>query len=276
MAAPARSLDRQFRLLLPEEISDKPRLVPPPPPAPPGERAEVRELRASLAARVGARVTSATELLRALDNRRRDELLPTALAPLDALLGGGLPRGKVVEIAGRVSTGRFSMVMAALAAATSAGEAAALIDLGDHLDPRIAEAIGVDLRRLLWVRPHTLKQAVMSVEMLTATGFQLVALDAGSHPIRGRRVPDATWVRLARSAKAHGTVMLISTPYPLTGTASEAVVSAFGARAKWSGRGKSPRILIGIESKLMLKKHRHIRPGRVETLSLRTYESCLA
>jgi hypothetical protein len=232
-------------------------------------------LRASLTARVAAKVSSATELLRALDNRRRDELLPTTLDAFDSLLGGGLPRGKLVEVAGYASVGRFSIAISAIAAATSAGEAAALIDLGDHLDPQIAEANGVDLRRMLWIRPHTMKQAVMSVEMLTATGFQLVVLDAGLHPIRGRRVPDAAWVRLARSAEAHGTAMLISTPYPLTGTASEAVVLARGSRAKWIGRGKSPRLLAGIDLKLTLEKHRHIRPGKTETLSLRTYESCL-
>ena len=273
MSAPARRLDRQFRLLLPEAVPGKPRLVPPPPPIEPGERAEVRALRASLAARVAAKVTSATELLRALDVRRRDEVLATTLEPLDALLGGGLPRGKVVEIAGY--TARFSIALSALAAATSAGEAAALIDLGDHFDPQLAEANGVDLRRLLWIRPHTMKQAVMSAEMITATGFQLVVLDAGGHPIRGRRAPDAAWVRLARSAEAQGTAMLVSTPYPLTGTASEAVIAARGARMRWTGRGKTPRVLAGLDVKLTLEKHRHLRPGRCETLSLRTYESCL-
>ena len=245
-----------------------PTLVPPLP------REDIRQIRAALEARIAAEVTSATELLHALENRRREELLPTTLDAFDKLLGGGLPRGKVVELAGsRRSAGRFSIVVAALAAATSAGEAAVLIDLGDHLDPRIAEAIGVDLRRLLWIRPHTMKQAVMAAEMIAATGFQLVALDAGLHPIKGRRVPDTTWVRLARCAEAHGAAMLVSTPYPLTGTTSEAVVSAHSARVKWTGSGKSPRLLAGIELKLTLEKHRHIRPGKTETLHLATFEA---
>jgi len=273
MASPARPLLDFAPLQLPLA---RPTLVPPPPPVPPGERDEVRQLRASLEARVAARVTSATELLHALDNRRRDDLLPTTLAPFDVLLGGGLPRGKVVELASRRrAAGRFSIVMSAIAAATSAGEAAVLIDTGDNLDPRIAEAAGVDLRRLLWIRPEFLKHAVMAAETIAAAGFQLVALDAGTHPMRGRRVPDAAWVRLARSAEAHGNAMLISTPYPLTGTASEAVIAAHDSRAKWSGGGKSPRILAGIELKLTLQKHRHLRPGKCETLLLRTYESCL-
>ena len=104
MAAFAQPVDLQFRLLLPEAIPEGPRLVPPPPLVEPGERQEVRELRASLAARVAAKVTSATELLRALETCRREDLLPTMLAPLDKLLGGGLPRGKVVEIAGTESS----------------------------------------------------------------------------------------------------------------------------------------------------------------------------
>ncbi|HEY2093394.1 MAG TPA: hypothetical protein VGJ81_16060 [Thermoanaerobaculia bacterium] len=284
MSVSAHRLDLSLPLFEPEkpqkrpEIGEtpqpveRPRLVPPSPPPIPGERDDVRELRALL----GGKVTNATELIRALDTRRRDDVLATTLAPFDALLGGGLPRGKVVELTGRRTAGRFSIVIAALAASTSLGEAAALIDLGDHFDPQIGELTGIDLRRMLWIRPHTLKQAVMSVEMIAAAGFQLVVLDAGSHPIRGRRVPDAAWVRLARAAEAHGTVLMIATPYALTGTASEAHISARRARPKWIGGGKSPRILAGIDVSITLEKHRHRKPGAHATLLFRTVESWLA
>jgi hypothetical protein len=275
MAAPARRLDSQSQLRLPHAVPAKPVLLPIPLPVEPGERDEVKRLRASLETRIAAKVMNATELIRAVANRTRDEVLPTTLAPLDALLGGGLPRGKAIEIAGRRSAGRFSIVVSALAAATSIGEAAALIDLGDNFDPQIGEANGIELARLLWIRPHTLKQAVMAAEMIVATGFQLVVVDAGSHPIRGRRVPDAAWVRLARTAEANGTAMMISTPYALTGTATEAVVSAHTARAKWLGRGKAPRILAGTTVTITLEKHRHIRPGRSETLSFSTEDAIL-
>ena len=239
---------------------------PPAPAAPPSTvRPEVAELRASLAAKVAAKVTSATELLRALERTRRDDVLPTTLGPLDELLGGGLPRGKMVELHGRRAAGRFSIVMAALASATSMGEAAVLVDLGDHLDPQIAEANGVDLRRLLWIRPRSFKHAVMSVEMIAATGFQLVVLDAGTRS--GRRIPDAAWVRLGRTAEAHGAAMLISTPWPTTGTASEAVIRAGRGRMLWTGRGKSPRLLSGMTVDLHLDKHRHLKPGARTTLS---------
>ena len=180
-------------------------------------------------------------------------------------------RGKLIELVSRRATGRFSIVLSALAAATSIGEAAALVDLGDHFDPQIAEANGVDLRRLLWIRPATLKQAVMSGEMITATGFHLVIVDVGLHPLRGRRVPDAAWVRLARTAEAQGTAMLISTPYPLTGTASEAVVTGDRSRPRWLGRGRGPRLLGGVELGVALKKHRHLRPGSMANVELQTF-----
>jgi hypothetical protein len=284
MAAPAPRLDVSLQLFGLEkarkgynpaptpQIVERPRLVPTPPPVIPGERDEVRDLRALL----GGKVTNAVELIRALETKRRDDLLSTTLAPFDALLGGGLPRGKVVELTGRRTAGRFSIVMSALAASTSRGEAAALIDLGDHFDPQVGEMTGIDLQRMLWIRPHTLKQAVMSVEMIAAAGFQTVILDAGSHPIRGRRVPDAAWVRLARAAEAHGTVMMIATPYALTGTASEAQIAARRAHPKWIGGGKSPRILAGIEVSMTLEKHRHKKPGAHGTILFRTVESCLA
>ena len=271
MAAPARRLDTQINFL--QRLPQRPILVPAPPPVEPGERDDVRRLREQLDAAVRSKVMSATELIRAIAKQHREELLPTTIEPLDALLGGGLPRGKVVELAGRSAGGRFSIVLAALAAATSAGEAAVLVDLGDHLDPQIAEATGVDLRRLLWIRPQKMKDAVHAVEMIAATGFQLVVLDAGLPPIRGKRVAEASWVRLARTAEAQGTAMLISTPYPMTGTASEIVLDARRVRPKWTGSGNSPRVLAGMSMDVTVNKHRHEKEGRSARLEFVTLEA---
>jgi hypothetical protein len=224
----------------------------------PGERTEVSQLRASLGAVIGAKVTNGAELVRAIARRRRETILPTTIEPLDALLGGGLARGKMTEVAGRGE--RYSIVIAALAAATQLGEAAALIDLGDAFDPQLGEAAGIDLRRMLWVRPQTMKQAVLAAEMIGATGIQFVALDAGLPPLR-KRAPDAAWVRLSRVAESHGCTMLVSAPYAITGTTSEAMVATFAARAKWVGSGRGPRVLAGIETRLRLEKHRHRKTG---------------
>jgi hypothetical protein len=269
----ARSLATQFQLL---EVSPRPRpapaepprpsLVPPLPEAAPSD--ELLRLRKLLPAHLAASVTSGTELVRALAKERRDGFIPTTLEGVDALLRGGLPRGSLVELVSRRASGRFSIVLSALAAASSLGEAVALIDLGDHFDPQLAEANGVDLRRLLWVRPRNAKQAVTSAEMLAGTGFQLVVVEMGLHPLRGRRAPEASWVRLARTAEAHGTSMLVSSPYPLTGTASEAVLKGCDTRAYWLGGGKSPRLLGGLTMDLGLEKHRYQKAGRRVSVAL--------
>src|SRR5687768_6124267 len=78
---------------------------------------------------------------------------PTGLPDVDRLLGGGFPRGAVSEIAGPPSSGRTSLAFALLARATARGEVVALVDAGDALDPPSAAAAGIDLARLLWVRP---------------------------------------------------------------------------------------------------------------------------
>jgi hypothetical protein len=221
----------------------------------------LRRVRAALDPAIARRVRSGAELLRHEANTERTDIIPTTLPAVDALLGGGLQRGRLVELVARRASGRFSIALAAIAAATSMGEAAALIDLGDHFDPQLAEANGVDLRRLLWVRPRTIKEAVMSAELITATGFQLVIIDVGLHPVRGKRAPDAAWVRLARTAPGHGVALFVTSPYPLTGTASEAVLKAVRTRAHWISRGASPRLLAGIEMELLLEKHRHRKAG---------------
>jgi hypothetical protein len=273
MAAPAPRLDWQFQLLDLKPSRPTPTLVPPPPPVEPGESPAVQQLRASLGPSVAARVRSGAELLRSANNTGLTVTLPTTIDALDALLGGGLQRGKLVELVSRRASGRFSIVLSTLASATTMGEAAALIDLGDHFDPQLAAQNGVDLRRLLWVRPRSVKEAVMSAEMITATGFQLVIVDVGLHPLRGRRAPDAAWVRLARTAQSHDTAMLVSSPYPLTGTASEAVVKGSVARARWLGRGKAPRLLDGIDVDVTLEKHRHAKPGASASVTFRVPEA---
>jgi len=73
------------------------------------------------------------------------------IAELDTFTGG-LPKGCLTEIVGPNSSGRTSILLAALAAATKRGEICALIDATDSFDPSSAATAGVDLGRLLWVR----------------------------------------------------------------------------------------------------------------------------
>jgi hypothetical protein len=227
----------------------------------------------SLLAAAGARLSVAS----ALPSRgAARETLVTSLASLDRLLAGGLPKGALVELASRRSSGRLSAGIAALAAVTSRGEPAAFVDLGNHLDPQCAQIAGVDLNRLLWARPERLKEAVAAAEMLLAAGFPLVVLDLGVPPLRGRFVPDAVWVRLARSAEARAAVLLLTSPYRVSGIAAETVIAADSARAVWEGGGLSPRLLQGISSRLTLEKNAGGSAGRKEMLALSVAEALIS
>src|SRR5215831_8739768 len=84
-----------------------------------------------------------------------ERVAPTGDAALDAALGGGLRRGHLSEITGAPSSGRSTLVARLLAAATARGEATAIVDAFDMWDPSSADALGVALGYVLWVRPVT-------------------------------------------------------------------------------------------------------------------------
>lgn len=227
------------------------------------------------------------QLVRAADLARRGdaqrEALPTAVAPLDRLLTGGLPRGALVEVTGGRSSGRFSLALSVLAAATETGEAAALVDLGDHFDPQAAALFGADLPRLLWVRPRTLKEALLAAETLLSAGLPVVVLDLGLATSKislwKRARHDFAFLRLSRTAGSHGAALLVLSPFHVTGPAAEAVVAAGGTRAGWShsvsgssGDRAALPLLLGLSSRLFLEKLRGRRPGAAEAVTLQTQE----
>jgi hypothetical protein len=243
---------------------------------PPGEISPaLGRLRSALPEAFRSRLRSARELSRALREEGEEHPpLVTTVPALDRLLEGGLPRGHLVELVGGRSSGRFSALLATLAAATGVGEAAALVDLGDNLDPAVAAALGADLSRLLWARPTTLQEAVAAAEMLLGTGFPLVALDLGNPPVRGGRGVEAVWLRLARAARAHGAALLVGSPYRVSGTAASAVLKAERARAVWQGGQGSPWLLGGVSCHLEVEKHRGRIPAeRSAGLELTVAES---
>ncbi|PYX75324.1 MAG: hypothetical protein DMG78_04595 [Acidobacteria bacterium] len=94
-----------------------------------------------------ASITSASRL----EIRPAPEMVTSGIPALDALTGG-LPRGCLTEICGPASSGRTTILLAALAASTRRGEYCAVIDASDALDPNSLAAAGIDLDHLLWVR----------------------------------------------------------------------------------------------------------------------------
>lgn len=229
-------------------------------------RPALEVLRSAMPGPLSLRVTSARELARERAQEER-EPLATAHPALDALLPGGLPRGEMVEVTGGRSSGRLSLALAALAAATATGEAAALVDLGDHLDPAAAAAAGIDLARLLWVRPPKMKQALAAAEMAITGGFPLVVVELGTPPLPGGRGLPAGWLRLARAARERGTALFVSSPYRVSGTAAAAVLAARRGRTRWEGEGAGT-LLGGLSSRLIVEKRRGALPGEARSFAL--------
>ena len=149
---------------------------------------------------------------------------PSGVAALDALLGGGWPRGALTELSGPRSSGRTAIVRAALAAALVAGEAAALIDTGGTLDARALPTGAAPL----WIRCAA-DQALKATDLVIAAGgFGLVALDLCDATVR---VPDAAWMRLRHAARAQGTTVLVTVTRARLGSFAAAAVELDGAAA---------------------------------------------
>ena len=85
-------------------------------------------------------------------NRAGVELQASGVTELDGVLGGGFPRGSLVELCGPASSGRTSLAFSLLAQATERQEACAFVDVSDSLDPISLAAAGVELPRVLWIR----------------------------------------------------------------------------------------------------------------------------
>ena len=136
-----------------------------------------------------------------------------------------MPRGQISEIVGPRSSGRTSITLQLLAAATARGELVALVDALDMLDVDSAAAAGVDLERLLWVRGHVvsnpgmcrdmnqraLEQTIRALALILQAGnFGLIVFDAAEAPPDAlRRLPFTTWLRLQRMVEGSQTTCVL-------------------------------------------------------------------
>jgi recombination protein RecA len=170
-----------------------------------------------------------------------EALAPTGLQALDHHLLGGLPRGQLSEITGPRSSGRTSVLFRLIAQASRGGELVALVDTLDRFDPASADAAGVDLTQVLWIRgqdvplsrsalapgwepararsghprrtlvAQALDRAIKALNLvLQAGGFGLVAIDLADVPldvIKG--LPFTTWLRLQRVLEGSPTACII-------------------------------------------------------------------
>jgi protein ImuA len=165
---------------------------------------------------------------------RREGFLSCGRADVDALLpGGGFPRGALSALSGGPASGKTGVALAALREAQASGALAAFVDGRGELYPPAALALGVDLARLLIVRPERApargdrdrdrdrdrnrdlgaREAALpglwAAEVLLASGaFAAVAVDVPLHALPGSRA-EAMLRRLRAAAEKGGTVGLL-------------------------------------------------------------------
>jgi recA bacterial DNA recombination protein len=174
-----------------------------------------------------------------LEVRPAPETASSGIAQIDALTGG-LPRGCLTEVCGSESSGRTTVMLAAIAAVTRREEICALIDASDAFDPHSAAAAGVNLERLLWVRcgshaqssalsrkrrqafsleererrrmEDPVEQALRATDLLLqSSGFGMVAIDLAGVPLKmARRIPLTTWFRFRRAVENTPTLLLVT------------------------------------------------------------------
>jgi hypothetical protein len=189
-----------------------------------------------------------------LEVRPKPEMLSTGVAAVDAITGGGLPRGCLSEVCGSTSSGKTSLLLATLAAATRREESCVLIDASDSFDPGSGAAAGLDFNKFLWIRcgrswqssaaktfnhrghrgSQSLKDDEQNLEQVLKTtdlilqsgGFGLVVLDLAGIPDQfSRRIPLASWFRFQHAVEPAKTTLLVVSDSPRTQSCAALVIN---------------------------------------------------
>jgi hypothetical protein len=220
---------------------------------------------------------------------RKDRRLSSGLAPLDALIDGGIPRGRISEITGRAGSGKTSIAASFAAFATRRGEVAAWLDASGAFDPQSMAAAGVELARMLWASMKTTKTTTTASRMARATlpyarfaagplarhqsaivkaaelvleagGFGLVVVDFGEAP---RALAHASALRIARAAERSGAAVIAIAPWRMCGTFAALSLAACRAETSFSRLAPgSPVMFDGLAVDAMVARNKLGGTGR--------------
>jgi hypothetical protein len=152
--------------------------------------------------------------------RATREAFPTGIPAIDKETGG-IPKGALTQICAPagITSGRTTLLLSLLAQVTCKELFCAVVDASDCFDPESANAMGVCLSRVLWVRCgntrlKSIEQAFKAADILIQNGgFGVIAIDLGNVDEKLiRKIPLTTWFRFARVMKTMPTalVMLLS------------------------------------------------------------------
>ncbi len=108
------------------------------------------------------------------------ETIPSGSIAVDKALGvGGYPKGRIVEIFGPESSGKTTFALHAIAEAQAAGGYAAFIDAENALDPKYAQALGVDIENLILSQPDSGEQALeIALSLISSGVIDIIVIDS--------------------------------------------------------------------------------------------------
>jgi recombination protein RecA len=107
------------------------------------------------------------------------DFISTGSVSLDIALGGGIPKGRIVEVYGPESSGKTTLTLHVIAQAQKRGEVAAFVDAEHALDPEYAKRIGVDTNELIVSQPDSGEQALEIVEALVrSNSVDVIVVDS--------------------------------------------------------------------------------------------------
>lgn len=159
----------------------------------------------------------------------------------------GIEPGVLVQLCAGpgVSSGRTALLFSAIAQFTRCDHFCALVDADDCFDPISAEAAGVELDRVLWVRCgkgtgkklNRLEQAFKAADILVQNGgFHLIAIELSNvEERRLRNVPLTTWFRFARVAEKMQTALVFLTSYPAAQSCAGLTLHMNVGETRWLG-----------------------------------------
>lgn len=198
---------------------------------------------------------------------RREGVVPCGIPGIDALLpGGGFPRGALAELAGGRASGKTAVALAVFAA-LAPGDLAAYVDGRGELYPPAAAARGVDLARLLVVRPLAAAAGGRRPEVDPSTGSGRAEAGRGGPGGPGSGLADAAraglWAAEALLASGAFAAVAVDVPLPRALRGADAIARRLQAAAEkggavglWLGPGKGLRVPAAVRVELAAEGER--------------------
>ncbi|HEY1939962.1 MAG TPA: hypothetical protein VGJ33_18690 [Candidatus Angelobacter sp.] len=201
--------------------------------------------------------------------RQTPEVFLTGITSIDHE-GGGIPKGALTQVCAPVgvTSGRTTLLLSLLAQVTGKEQFCAVVDASDSFDPESADAMGVCLSRVLWVRcikrgMKAVEQAFKAADILIQNGgFGVIAIDLGNVDEKLiRKIPLTTWFRFARVMEAMPTALVVMLPYSAAQSCA-ALTLNMGASVEWSGAGAAShtQLISGVDFNVEVGRTRTKKP----------------